>query len=79
MKNFEHHVKIFEKWILNTSLRKENFLENGEIFEPNWKAKTNRPFERKRLKQYFSKSNQILKFPQFCIEYRKALLRARLE
>jgi len=78
MNFFDEHIKIFEKWILNTSLRKECFLENGENFEPNWKSKTNRPFERKRLKQYFSKENKILTFPQFCAEYRKALNRARL-
>jgi len=79
LNKFDSHVKIFEKWILNTSLRKEKFLENGEIFEPNWKSKVNRPFARKRLLEYFSKSNKITDHAKFVDEYRKALLRARLE
>jgi len=78
MNKFDSHVVLFEKWLLNASVGISHSFISGENFSLNSKIQASRPFERKRLRKYFSKSNKILTFPEFCAEYRKAINRARL-
>lgn len=76
-KNQNNHVLDYEKMLLIISLRYTSFLEKGLDFNPNSNVKPSRPFERLRLKQYFSKSNKTFDHAEFNDEYRKGLFFAR--
>jgi len=73
MKKFlDNHVKLYEKWILNTSLRMTGFLDKGKDFD-SYKREilAARPFVNYRLLDYLKATEYKGSFFDFNNEYRR--------
>jgi len=57
MNKFDSHVILFEKWILNTAMRKSKFVTKDIIFS-DFDRRSSRPFKNYRLLEYL-KNDEI--------------------
>jgi len=73
MNKFDSHVILYEKYLLNVSLRFTKFLKKGRDFETHSIIKPSRKFQRFRLIGYLSKMNTVMDYNEYVAEYRKGL------